>query len=141
MSENTGGSVHWSFWLITGITLIWNAAGVLNFVMQMDPAMIASYREAEQAIITDRPAWATLGFAVAVFSGTLGCLLLLLRKSVAFYFFVASLLGVLLTTVHTVGVDADFSGGEIIGIVVMPVAVAAALVWYARFAEGKGWIR
>ena len=68
------------------------------------------------------------------------CLLLLLRKSVSFYLFVASLLGVLVTMIHTLGVGIAFGIGEILGIILMPVVVAALLVWYAKDAGRKGWL-
>jgi hypothetical protein len=60
--------------------LIWNVLGCVNFFAQMNPDMVASYRESEQAIIQGRPLWATVGFAVAVFGGALGCVLLLFKK-------------------------------------------------------------
>ena len=54
--------------------------------------------------------------------------------------FTASLAGVLATQAYTLSVGINFGAGEIIGIIVMPVAVAAFLVWYSKFAERKGWI-
>ncbi|NIQ13040.1 MAG: hypothetical protein GTO02_01110, partial [Candidatus Dadabacteria bacterium] len=100
--------------------LIWNVMGCINFLMQMNPEMINAYRETEQAIISGRPLWATIAFAVAVFGGALGCLLLMLKKSVAFYFFIVSLLGVIITMIHTLGVDTQFSMAELVGFVLMP---------------------
>ena len=137
--ENVGG-VHWSFWAIGAVALIWNVMGVINFFMQMNPDMLAAYRESERAIVEGRPAWATGAFAIAVFGGALGCLLLLLRKSVAYYLFIASLLGVIVTMAHTLGVGIDFGLGEILGIILMPLVVAAFLIWYSKQAESKGWI-
>ena len=78
---------------------------------------------------------------IAVFGGALGCILLLLRKLAAFYLFVASLLGVIVTMIHTLGSGIDFSPGEIIGIILMPLVLAAFLIWYSKQAENKGWIR
>lgn len=133
--------VHWSFWAIGAIALIWNVLGAINFVAQMNPDMLAEYRESERAIIEGRPAWATIAFAIAVFGGALGCVLLLLRKSAAFYLFIASLLGVIVTMMHTLGAGIDFGLGEILGIILMPLVLAAFLIWYAKLAEGKDWIR
>lgn len=65
--------------------LVWNVPGCINFLVQMDPDMVASYREFERAMIHGRP-WATTGFAVAAFCGALGCLMLLLKKTASFYF-------------------------------------------------------
>ena len=93
MSDETIGGVHWSFRAIGTVALIWNVLGCINFFVQMDPDMLSAYRESERAIVEGRPAWATGAFAVAVFGGALGCLLLLLRKSAAFYLFIVSLLG------------------------------------------------
>jgi len=143
MNNKAVGGVHWSFWVIGAVALIWNVLGGINFVVQMNPDALASYSEAARAIIDGRPAWATVGFAVAVFGGALGCLLLLFRKSTAFYLFVASLFGVILTHIHTLDVAAgstvDFGPNEILMMILMPFAVAAFLIWYSRLAVRKGW--
>ena len=140
MNDEIAGGVHWSFWAICTVALIWNVMGVINFFVQMNPDVLAAYRESERAIVEGRPAWATGGFAIAVFGGALGSLLLLLRKSTAYYLFVASLLGVIVTMTHTLGIGIDFSLGEFLGIILMPLAVAAFLIWYSKQAERKGWI-
>ena len=52
--------------------------------------------------------------------------------------------GVVLATVHTVRIVLSHDGfamGEIIVMTVMPVVVAAFLVWYANLAERKSWLR
>ena len=139
-STETALSVHRSFWLIAIVGLVWNAMGAANFIFQLDPEVIASYRESEQAIIRDRPIWATAGFATAVFGGTIGCILLLLKRSLAKYLFLASLAGAILAAIHAIGTNASFSVGEAVGILLMPVAVAAFLVWYTGFATRKGWL-
>ena len=140
MNDINKNNVHWSFWLICIFMLLWNITGCINFIVQMNPEMISSYRENEQAIIQGRPMWATVAFAIAIFGGALGCLLLMLKKSVAFYIFIASLLGLVVVTAHTLGIGIDFGTGEIIGIIFMPVAVAAFLIWYSKYAERKSWI-
>ena len=50
--------------------------------------------------------------AIAVWSGVLGSLLLLFRKSVAVWFYLASLICMVITTVHTYALS---SGMEVIG--------------------------
>ena len=140
MNDKAVNSVHWSFWFIGIFMLVWNVMGCVNFFMQMNPDMLAAYRESERAVIEGRPIWATGAFAVAVFGGALGCLLLLLRKSAAFYLFVASLLGVIVTMVHSLGVGIDFGLGEILGIILMPVLVAVFLIWYLKYSQHRGWV-
>ena len=140
MNDTPTTKIHWSFWLIAGVALVWNVLGSINFVVQLNPDMVDTYREAERAIIVNRPAWATVAFAVAVFGGVVGCVLLLLRKSIAFYLFIASLIGVIVTIVHSLSVVNNLCVGEILGIVLMPVAVAAFLIWYSKMAEKEAWI-
>ncbi len=143
MNDETVGGVHWSFWAIGAIALIWNVMGVINFFMQMNADTLASYPESHRAIVEGRSAWATGGFAIAVFGGALGCLLLLLRKSAAYYLFIASLLGTLVTMIHTLGIASstiDFSPFEILMMILMPLVVAAFLIWYSKQAQSKGWI-
>ncbi len=141
--ENVGG-VHWSFWAIGAVALIWNVMGVINFFVQMNADALAAMPEAHRAIVEGRPAWATGGFAIAVFGGALGCLLLLLGKSAAYYLFIGSLLGVIVQLIHTLGVASstiDFSPFDILMIILMPLVAAAFLIWYSKWAQSKGWIR
>ena len=142
MNDTTVGSAHWSFWAIGAVALIWNVMGVVNFFVQMDEDNLAAYREVERAIIESRPSWATGAFAVAVFGGALGCVLLLLRKSAAYYLFIASLLGVIVTMTHTLGMAGSATGfGAVeIAAIVLTLVVAAFLIWYSKLAERKGWI-
>ena len=116
----------------------------MNFVVQMNADMVAAMPETHRAIIESRPGWATAGFGFGVFGGALGCLLLLLRKSAAKYLFIASLLGVIVTMVHTIRVASsgvNFGLFEVSMMIIMPLLVAALLVWYSKHAENSGWIR
>ena len=141
MNDETAGGVHWSFWAIGAVTLIYNVAGVINFFTQMNANTVAAMPELYRAIIEGRPAWATGGFAVAVFGGALGCLLLLLRKSAAYYVFIASLLGAIVTMIHTLGMaDSDFGPVEFLIGNLVQLVVTAFLIWYSKRAESKGWI-
>ncbi len=133
-------NVHWSFWLIASIALIWSLLGSVNFLVQMSPEMLANFRESERMIIESRPLWATLAFGLAVFGGAVAALLLLLKKSVALYLFTASFIGVLVTTLHSLGAGITFGVAEIIGIILMPIVVAAFLIWYCKRCEQKGWL-
>lgn len=104
MSDENVSRIHWSFWAIGVFALIWNVMGTLNYLMQVNADSLASYQESARAIIVGRPGWATGGFAIGVFVGALGSVLLLLRKSAAYYLFVVSLIGVFVTMIHTVEV-------------------------------------
>jgi len=144
MNDESVRRVHWSFWLIGVVALLWNVGGAVNYLMQTNLEFVATLPDTHRAIIEGRPAWATGGFAIGVFGGALGCLLLLFRKSIAFYVFVASLIGVLVTMIHTVNVASskiDFTPFEIFVMVLSPIIVAAILIWYTKYAIRKNWIR
>lgn len=140
MADKAESSVHWSFWAIGAFALIWNVLGGVNYIMQMNPDLVASLPDTHQAIINGRPAWATGGFAIGVFGGAIGSILLLLRKPAALYVFVTSLLGILITMIHTGRVATSiikFSPAEIVVMIVLPVLVAAFLVWYSKMGPLK----
>jgi len=143
MSNESVRGVHWSFWLISIFALLWNVGGVINYLMQTNLEFVATLPETHQAIIEGRPAWATGGFALGVFGGALGCLLLLFRKSISFYVFIASLPGIIVTMIHTTNVASsiiDFSSGEIFVMILLPIIVAAILIWYAKYTMNKSWL-
>ncbi len=129
--------VHWSFWVICVVALIWNVMGSANFIMQMNSGMLANYPEAAKSLIASRPVWATGAFAIAVFVGVLGDILLILKKATAFYLFVASFLGVIVANIHTfqVSTTIDIWVGSL-----MSLLVAAFLIWYSQRVMHKGWI-
>ncbi len=144
MKTKTKGHIHWSFWAITTIMLVWNIMGAMNFLWQInaDSKALASLPETHQAIIIGRPLWATAGFAIGVFFGALGCLLLLLRKSSAYYLFLISLVGMIITMIHTIRIASsiiDFSFFEIFLMILMPMLVALFLIWYSKLTQNKGW--
>lgn len=111
--------------------------GSINFIMQMNSGMLANYPEAAQSLILSRPLWATIAFAIAVFAGALAEVLLLLKKAAAYYIFIASLLGVIVTNIHTFQVSSaiDIWVGSL-----MSLVIAAFLIWYSKLVKRKGWV-
>ena len=134
MNDKTVGSVHWSFWAIGTVTLIYNLAGCINFITQMNADTVAAMPEMYRTMIEGRPAGVTGAFAAAVFGGALGCILLLLRKKIALYVFGASLIGAIVTMIHGLGTTGSNSGpvelliGNLVQLVVTAVFVTGAIM-------------
>jgi len=74
---------------------------------------------------------------LAVFGGLVGDVLLIVRKPLAYYLFIASLLGVIVTNIHTVQVSSDMN--ILVGSV-MSLVVSAFLSWYTKTTKQKGWL-
>lgn len=128
---------HWSFWLICVVGLIWSLMGCLNFISQMDSEMVSEFPQAAQDLINSRPIWATLGFAIAVFGGFLGDVLLALKKSISYHVFLASFVGVIITNVHTFSIS---GAPEILIGSLLSLLVSGFLIWYSNFAKRKEWL-
>lgn len=125
----SGKSVGWRFWLIVIIGLIFNLLGCMNFLMQMDADSVASMPDVYRMMIETRPAWGTAAFAVAVFGGALGCVVLLLRKPLAFYLLAASLVGAFVAQLPYLGM-ANLPSEAWIGWLAQ-IAIGTFLVWFA----------
>ncbi|MFZ5635948.1 MAG: hypothetical protein ACOY82_05110 [Pseudomonadota bacterium] len=133
------------FWIVGVLMLLWNAMGVMAYVQDatLTPEALQAMPEAERALRLARPAWATAAFAVAVFGGAVGCLLLLLRTRRALPVLVLSLIGVVVQMTHAFLI-ADSIAVYGPGGLIMPAMVLAfslLLVWFAHRAGRRGWLR
>ena len=126
---------HFSFWVIAVAGLTWNLMGCLNYITQTDPENVARMPEIYQVIIAGRPTWATAAFAIAVFGGAVGCILLLLRNRMNLPVFTLSFIGVIGTAWFTVSIVGWGPS------TVLSILVAAALLWYASIVRRFSWIR
>ncbi|MEM7069093.1 MAG: hypothetical protein AAF478_09435 [Pseudomonadota bacterium] len=132
--NQSAAKTGWGFWVIGIVALVWNLLGVMNFIGQFDTELVASMPSSHRALIEQRPIWATMAFAIAVFGGAIGSVLLLLRKKICLPVFVLSLIGVLIQLVPSLQVMAagtNFSSVEIFLAFMMPVIVATFLIWHA----------
>ncbi len=145
MKETHNIKVPGWFYAVAALALIWNGLGVVAYIQQMmqSPEALAELPEIQRHLLMNTPAWATAAFALAVFGGAIGSLLLLLRSRFALPVLLLSLLGIAVQMFYNLGMsnalEAYGPGG-----LVMPVMVAligAALVWLARIANARGWCR
>lgn len=85
------------------------------------------------------PVWMTVVFAVGVFGGTIGCLLMLARKAVSVPVFALSLIGYIALYVGDIvhGVFAAMGMPQVV-ILSVVAAIAAALWAVARACRARG---
>ena len=123
------------FWIISIIALFWNIMGVIAYLGQayMTDEAKALLPEGDQAYYANVPAWVTAAFAIAVFTGFLGSVALIIKKKWAKPLFLASLIAVIAQIVYNLIIQ-DFvalSGGRVI-LPLVTLAIAAFLVWFAK---------
>ena len=133
----------WHLWLIGIIGGLWNLMGVVSFMLtQMKvEAVMSRFPPPQRAYFESFPSWAVAFWAVGVFGGLLGCLLLLLKKRLAFHVLVASVIG-------SIGVNLGglvlLGGLEVmretggLGFTAVPIVIGALLALYARAMSTKG---
>src|SRR5690606_26733091 len=132
------------FWIISVLALLWNIMGVMAYLQQAynTEEYRANFNEAQLAIIDATPAWATAAFAIAVFAGIIGCVLLLLRKKLAKTLFIISFLGIVAQNAYSFGfTDAMqyFTEFNWFLIISVPI-IAILLIMYSRKAISRHWI-
>ena len=133
------------FWVLSAVMLLWNLMGVMAYIAQVSisPEAMAALPAPERALYESTPPWANAAFAVAVWAGTLGCVLLLLKRASAVYVLLASLLGVLVQMFHAFFMSQSLEvfgpGGAIMP--AMIIIIAGFLVWLSIWAKGNAWLR
>jgi len=143
MSESTNIKAPKWFMVIAAVLLVWNLVGVMAYITQvtMSPEVLATLPDAQRQLYENTPDWATAAFAVAVNGGALGCVLLLLKRSLAGLFLQLSLAGVLVQMYHSFFMSNSFEvfgpGGMIMP--VMVIVIAIYLVWLAARAKARRW--
>lgn len=132
------------FKIVAIIALIWNALGVMNYLAQafITEEALATLSPDQIAYYNNTPAWATAGFAIGVFVGSVASVMLLMRKKLAHMLFIISLLGVIVQNIHGFFLS---NAMEAFGpsSVVLPGIVllfGIYLIFLAKKGIAKGWL-
>ena len=143
MSDTKQKAPTW-FWVVSGLCLLWSLGGIMAYMshVMLTPEALAAMPEAERALIENTPAWATGAFAIGVFAETLGCLLLLLRKGLAFPVLIVSLAAVVVQMSHALLMTdlLKVHGPSALALPCMIIIIGIFLVWFSFMAKGKEWI-
>ena len=133
----------WHLWLIGIIGGLWSSMGVISFMLtQMKvEAVMSRFPPQQREYFESFPLWAIAFWAIGVFGGVIGCLLLLLRKRHAFHVLLASAIGAIVCNLGGLfllgGMEVMRETGAL-GLTVFPVVFAAFLAYYARAMSKKG---
>ncbi len=142
--KSTGTPRH--LWIIGVIALLWSAMGAMDFVMTMtkNEGYMSQFSAEELEFFYSFPTWLISTWAVGVWGGVVGSILLLLRKSIAVWVFMASFLGAFISSFQNYVLS---NGLEImgtaaaIGFTAAILLIALVLVLYSRAMVQRGVLR
>ncbi|MGD8395654.1 MAG: hypothetical protein PVF43_09280 [Candidatus Eiseniibacteriota bacterium] len=142
MSETGGATTPRHLWIVGVLALVWNVLGAMDYIMTETryEAYMGQFSPEQLEFFYGFPAWLVAFWAVAVWGGVLGAVLLLLRRKLAVPVFIVSFLCMVVTTVHNYGFAgaAGIVGGVGLLFSVIIFVVALALILYARRMAARG---
>lgn len=132
-----------SYWVISILALAWMLLGVMawTFDLMTDEQALASMSEPQRQLYAARPQWLFGVYAVAIFSGLLGAIGLLMRKRWAIVLLALSLVAIVVQFGYTFfGLDAVrlLGTGQALPFPIVIFAIGAALLWFASRARRSG---
>ncbi len=130
------------YWAVSGFGLVWNLIGLIAFFgrMSMD---LGELPAAEAEFFAATPGWATASFGIAVASGVVGSLALLLRRSWAAPMLMLCVAAIFVQSFHSIAMtnSIEVFGPEGLIMPVLVLAIAVVLTVVARTANKNGWSR
>lgn len=142
MSEST--PIPMSHKVISILAILWNLFGVLSFLGHafMQEQTNATLNDAQRAYMEGFPAWGYIVFGTAVTTGILGAIGLLMRKSWTPLVFTISLLAILVNQFYPIVATnyMEIFGSSSIFMPIIITAIGAALLFYSKQCDKKGWL-
>lgn len=92
----------WHLWLIGVLGFLWSSVGAYDYLMTQthNEGYMSSFTPEQLEYFYGFPTWVVAFWALAVWGGVLGAVLLLLRKRLAVGVFLVSLLSMVVTAIH-----------------------------------------
>ena len=137
----------WHLWVIGIVTLLWNAGGAYDYLMNQtkNEAYLAMMTPEQIAYFERYPTWTVAVWAFGVWGAVLGSVLLLLRSRFALWSFVASFAGMVVNMAYglTAGNSAMTGAMGVMGLLFIAAifVVALLLIWYSSRMRSAGVLR
>jgi lipid-A-disaccharide synthase-like uncharacterized protein len=142
MSSNQS-KVPVTFWIVGVLGVLWNLAGIANFIFQVffTDVMIAQMSEPQKELILNSPLWMEIVFGVATILGLLGSIGLIMRKRWATPALLVSLIAVVIQMGYSsFATDALEIMGQSPVFPAVIVLFSVILWWYAKRSEARGFL-
>jgi hypothetical protein len=136
----------WHLWAVGILGGLWSTIGLVSFtITQLNvEAVMSQFPPEQRAYFASFPLWADGFWAIGVFGGVIGCVLLLLRKRSAFPTLLVSAVGAI---VSNLGGLFLLGGMEVmgktdgLGFSAVPIGFGAVMASYAWVMRNKGVLR
>ena len=131
-------------WIIGVVALLWNAMGAFDYVMTQtgNADYMAQFTPEQLAYFESFPTWVQGSWAIAVWFGVLGSVLLLMRMASAALVFGISFIAMVMTSIHNFGLSEvkmhEITGPEALWFSAVIFVVALLLWLYARAMKQRG---
>jgi len=126
----------WHLWAVGILGLLWNALGAFDYLMTetRNAGYMGQFSPEQLDFFYGLPAWAVAFWAIAVWGGLLGAILLLMRKRLAVPVLLISLVSMVVTAIrnYVFASGMEVTGGSGLAFTVVIFVVAVALWLYGR---------
>ena len=133
-------------WIVGVLALLWNAFGAFNYLMTQlrVEAVMAGLTAAQRTYIENFPPWSEAAWALGVWGGVAGALLLVLRNRLAVAAFAVSIAGLAATSLYQYALSSPpeemvQGSGLILHLIIW--AIAVGLLLYAIGMRRRGVLR
>ncbi|MGB5290705.1 MAG: hypothetical protein WBN41_04570 [Lysobacterales bacterium] len=149
MSESQASSpvkAPWHLWVVGIVGTLWSAMGAMDYVMTKlkVESYMAAFTPEQLEFFYGFPIWVNAAWAIAVWGGVIGCIILLMRKSVAVEVLLVSFIAMVITAIHNYGLS---NGLEVVGdtfslvFTAIIFIVSLGLYLYAKAMRARGVLK
>jgi len=130
------------YWIAAGAAFLFMLAGCWGQVMSVitNPASLPLD---QRVVFEARPVWMIAAYAIAVWVGLVGAVMLILRRKLAQPLLLVSLIACVLTFLPYAVVPAvrDNITTNDIAVAIVIIAITWTIFWFARHSNQRGWLR
>ncbi|HET8750476.1 MAG TPA: hypothetical protein VFM42_07025 [Sphingomicrobium sp.] len=133
-------------WVVGILATLWNAFGCYDYLMtnMRNETYLAQFTSEQLAYFESLPSWLTAAWAIGVWGGLAGSLLLLIRSRYSVWAFALSLIGAVIGMGYQMFATTMPESMKSGAMAIMPwviIVIAAFLLWYSWDADKKGVLR
>tara|TARA_R110002050_G_scaffold210943_2_gene347069 strand:+ start:406 stop:840 length:435 start_codon:yes stop_codon:yes gene_type:complete len=142
---NTTTKPNTAFWIIAVLALLWNLIGVYFWALEyflMTEEMKATIPPEQLELMNSAPSWNMIVYGIAVITGLLASIFLLMRKKLAVSLFAISLIAVLIIQLYWIfAMDiVAVMGPQSLIMPLIVIALAIFEYFYSKGAARNGWL-